>query len=387
MNLICIKCGKAFTVELEQLGSRGKCPHCRATVMIPKLRESGTIGEVTLISPWRWLDRTFAATFAIFLHLAVLGIIAVWPGVFRDEGMLGAGQEIQLGVLTEQPLDLQPSESVAEHRLDVIVQPQWQSLTPDLTATIAPDYALSALEGNRWNPGGSSGQPFSDQPPASAQLMAGGEDDFGLLINRLRADGLDLVITFDSTGSMGGEIAQVKRQIERIGSALIQLIPKTRISICTYRDEGDDFIVRGLPLTNQLDSVIAFLDTVAADGGGDEPEAVHAGLEWSISENEFRRQARKIILLFGDAPPHQEQRTRCLQLASDFRRSGGVISSVTCRSPLPIEAFAELAQLGGGEAFLTRDERQIVTQLVVLVFGSQHRDKVVEMFKLMEQLP
>ncbi len=385
MNLICIKCGQAFTVELDQLGTRGKCPHCRATVMIPKLRESGVIGEVTLVSPWRWLDRTFAATFAVFLHLAVLGLIAIWPGVFRDEGMLGAGQDIQIGVLTEQPLDLQPAETAMDNRLEVEVQPQWQSLTPDLMEQISPDYALSAVDGNRWSPGGSSGQPFTDQPQQAAQLMAGGEDDFGLLINRLRADGLDLVITFDSTGSMGGEIAQVKRQIERIGSALIQLIPKTRISICTYRDEGDEFVVRGLPLTNELDAVIRFLDTVAADGGGDEPEAVHAGLQWSIAENEFRRQARKIILLFGDAPPHQEHRTRCLQLASDFRRTGGVMSSVTCRNQLPLEAFAELAQLGGGEAFLTRDERQIVTQLVVLVFGSQHRDKVVEMFKLMSQ--
>ena len=39
--------------------------------------------------------------------------------------------------------------------------------------------------------------------------------------------------------------------------------------------------------------------------------------------------------------------------------------------------------MGGGEAFLTTDERQIMTQLMVLVFGSRYREKVVEAFRLL----
>ena len=50
---------------------------------------------------------------------------------------------------------------------------------------------------------------------------------------------------------MGGEIDQVKRQIERIGQTLMTLIPKTRISVCTYRDKGDEYVVKGLPLTTR----------------------------------------------------------------------------------------------------------------------------------------
>ncbi len=40
---------------------------------------------------------------------------------------------------------------------------------------------------------------------------------------------------------------------------------------------------------------------------------------------------------------------------------------------------------GGGEAFLSRNDREIMTQLMVLVFGSEHRDKVVEALELMER--
>ena len=71
--------------------------------------------------------------------------------------------------------------------------------------------------------------------------MSGGSWD-GML-QSLRRHGLDIVVAFDSTGSMQGEINQVKRQIGRIGSTLLTLVPKTRISICTYRDQGDEYVV------------------------------------------------------------------------------------------------------------------------------------------------
>ena len=40
-----------------------------------------------------------------------------------------------------------------------------------------------------------------------------------------------------------------------------------------------------------------------------------------------------------------------------------------------------IAQAGSGEAFLTDDHRRIMEQLVVLVFGSKHKNKVEEVFK------
>jgi hypothetical protein len=93
-----------------------------------------------------------------------------------------------------------------------------------------------------------------------------------------------------------------------------------------------------------------------------------------------------VILLFGDAPPHQEDLPACLRLASDFHgQQQGVVSTVTCRSPRKLQEFLEIADVGGGEAFVTADERQIMTQLIVLVFGSRHRGKVMEAFKLLEE--
>jgi hypothetical protein len=76
----------------------------------------------------------------------------------------------------------------------------------------------------------------------------------------------------------------------------------------------------------------------------------------------------------------------CLEHARTFRmQHKGIVSTVTCREPQPLPEFYEIAVAGGGEAFLTTDQRQIMTQLMVLVFGSQHRGKVLEAFKMLEK--
>ena len=92
-----------------------------------------------------------------------------------------------------------------------------------------------------------------------------------------------------------------------------------------------------------------------------------------------------MILLFGDAPPHASRNIACQKWASEFRnKQRGIVSTVTCRSGRKLEEFEAIARIGGGESFLTRNEREIMKQLMVLVFGSQHRSKVLEAFDLIE---
>jgi Mg-chelatase subunit ChlD len=223
----------------------------------------------------------------------------------------------------------------------------------------------------------------------SVNLGGGGDGGSGAggwkgMLRRLRRNGLDIVLVFDSTSSMSGEINQVKAQIYRIGTALVRLVPGTRISLCTYRDTGDAYLVLGTPLTDDLSTIETFLRRISAGGGGDTEEAVQEGLQWAVGNNDFRPGARKVILLFGDAPPHRQDLATCVRTARDFHdQQQGIVSTVTCRQVRPLIEFIEIAEAGGGEAFLTVNERQIMTQLMVLVFGSRYRDKVVEALQLM----
>ena len=386
MNISCIHCGDEFSITVDQLGTRGKCPHCKATIRLPKAAAAATPGN-SLIAPTAWFENSLSGIGAVILHLIVIIILALVPWGNLVDGDWGDGEDVVIGQFPKTQLIDNSDESLQADPINTKPSEIRDTLSDDIRPPSAAD-PLSDLEAdvNLLAPSGGATDSLNLKAFSRPQSEISGSEDFGELISRLKRDGLDIVITFDSTGSMHGEINQVKAKIERIGKVLFQLVPKTRIGICTYRDKGDDYVVKGLRLTDNLGKIAEYLETIRAAGGNDVPEAVDAGLEWSIQQNQFRRNARKIILIFGDAPPHANQQNRTLLLASEFRRKHrGVISTVTCHSKQRLDEFIEIAQMGGGEAFLTQNEREIMAQLIVLVFGSQHRNKVLQAFDLLDQ--
>jgi hypothetical protein len=356
--------------------------------VLPKSKLQYGQKERQLDPPSRWMENWLSGVSAIILHLLLLVLLAMIPWGDFSTGEGGEGDQIMIGQLAREQLVDSPSEQLQPME----IENPTESMTDELleTETFAPT-TLNPLDTREFdlNLGAISGgarKSFEIQSENQSSILAGGAEEFGKMISRLQEEGLDIVIVFDSSGSMQGEIDQVKGKIQRIGTALRQMIPKTRIGLCTYRDQGDEYVVKGQPLTDNLGEIVSFLEKTSAKGGGDKPEAVEEGLRWAIQNNRFRRGARKVILLFGDAPPHEGQKVACKKWASDFRhKQRGVVSTVTCRSDQKLEAFESIAKIGGGESFLTSNERQIMKQLMILVFGSQHRSKVVEAFNLMDE--
>ena len=387
MNILCVHCGESFSITRQQLGTRGRCPHCRATVQLPRADEHEIAQPDRLEPPPHWLENSMSGVIACAIHLAILLLLAMIPWGNFTLGEGDEGELVYVAKVNRESLTDNDDEKINESDITDDLAESTESL---VDAPLPPSASQSdevAVDINVLSPGGGANSVAFSANANSAASNSVGNESFSDLISRLQRDGLDIVITFDSTSSMGGEINEVKRQIKRIGSTLHKLVPKTRISVCTYRDHGDAYLVKGIPLTTNISEVVVFIDEIRAAGGQDKPEAVEAGLQWAVENNTFRRSARKVILLFGDAPPHSENQNRCLKLASDFnKQQNGIVSTVTCRSRdgMPIEDFVEIAQVGGGDAYLTRDERELMAQLVVLVFGSQHRGKVLEAFDMLE---
>ena len=390
MQLTCIHCGKPFTITHQQLGGRGKCPHCMAEIRLPEAADGAAEKEATPPPPgFRWWENSVSGLASLIFHMVVMLILAMIT--YGGAGGEGRGEDVLIGdlpalVLSDAQSDelttvpALPSQAGDESAEVMEVEPPTETASETSSeeplAVVSPSASISGGSNESFDLGGVS---------AGGGGMSG-SGNWGGLVKNLQRHGLDIVICFDSTGSMGGEIREVKEQIRRIGDTLVRLIPKARISICTYRDRNDDYVVQGLPLTNDMQAVASFLSGIEASGGGYRPESVHAGLRWSVDNNKFTPSARKVILLFGDAPPHAENLSDCLTIASDFaRQQKGIVSTVTCRSPIRLPEFVEIAQMGGGEAFLTVEERQIITELMILVFGSQYRDKVVEAFRLLDR--
>jgi hypothetical protein len=383
MRMSCIHCGRVFSITAQQLGGTGRCPHCRGEIRLPTAVDQSPSAEAPA-APSHWLQNSLSGLLSLTFHLVLILILALTS--YGSSGVAGLGEDVLIGQLPSAQLD----ESLEEALEAVEVVPETRADVEELTVQPPVD---ASQEGTRAEElvaaAPSSGGSESASFELGTMAVGGGGMSDGSwegMLQSLRRDGLDIVITFDSTGSMQGEIDQVKQQIQRIGTTLLTLVPKARLSICTYRDYGDEYVARGLPLTRDIQQIEYYLSGVLAAAGGDEPEAVHEGLRWSVENNQFHPRARKVILLFGDAPPHQEYLPQCLRIASDFHgQQQGLVSTVTCRSPVKLREFVEIAEVGGGESFLTADERQIMTQLIVLVFGSRHRGKVLEAFKLLQE--
>ncbi|MBI2479227.1 MAG: VWA domain-containing protein [Planctomycetia bacterium] len=387
MQLSCVHCGKQFTISVDQLGGTGRCPHCRGEIRLPKAEDPNEPAEQQPVEHNSWWENTVSGLASLVFHLVLILIFALIKfGGQSGEGLaedvlIGELPSVQIGDAQDEELsqEEQPKSDESAEELDEMleveppIEPTTDSFADEQLAIVSPSTS-----------GGDSGSFDLGTMTVGGGSMAGGGWD-GFLQN-LRRNGLDIVITFDSTGSMGGEIREVKEQIKRIGGTLLKMVPKARISICTYRDNGDEYVVEGLPLTSEITEIDEYLAGISADGGGDEPEAVQEGLRWAVNNNQFRTNARKMLLLFGDAPPHPQDHGTCLSIASDFQREhGGIVSTVTCRRRTRLDEFIEIAEMGGGEAFLTSDERQIMEQLIVLVFGSKFRSKVLEAFEMMER--
>lgn len=385
MKLNCVYCGRVFTISAQQLGGQGRCPHCQEIIYLPKADSPTVPVDTQSLNQTSSSQYLVAIGAAILLHLILL--IALGLFSWGSNQQIFATNEVRVKIGRPTPR-ANPTQDVREF------QPMPAAAVSEVPVEILQE-ALTAVDVSQF----SSDQAASETQLESLQtndlsaLISGTEaldtdlsEDFGALLSRLKKDGLDVVITFDSTGSMTGEIEQVKTQIRRIGKTLLEMIPQTRISICTYRDRNDRYVVKGLPLSRNLDQIQQFLNGISAGGGDDNPEAVDEGLNWAIHENRFQPSARKVILVFGDAPPHDDRLEDCLRLAADFhQQQGGIVSTVTCRASQPLESFQQIARLGGGETFLTRDEREIVSRLIVLVFGSQHQEKVLEAFRLLDR--
>ncbi|QKF94849.1 VWa domain-containing protein [Fadolivirus algeromassiliense] len=114
----------------------------------------------------------------------------------------------------------------------------------------------------------------------------------------------DVVISFDTTGSMQRCIAAVRKNVEEIVTKLFQEVPDIRIGIVGMGDYCDGpNLMKFTDLCNDVPKLIDFIKTVPNTGGGDAPEAYEYVLR-EVQKFAWRPEASKILVMIGDANPH-----------------------------------------------------------------------------------
>ena len=207
------------------------------------------------------------------------------------------------------------------------------------------------------------------QAPGAASVDFGryGERSITATIDAPRATldpvPLDILFVLDTTGSMGEEIQRLRATIELIHLNLTSMSsrPDVRFGMVLYKDIGDEYDTRIVPLTGELDEFRRSLDLVEASGGGDTPENLQGALERAFKEIEWNANGVRLGFVITDAPPHLDygQEYTYAHASRDARAAGIKLFSVgTGGLSLDGEyVLRQIAQYTGGKyIFLTYGE-------------------------------
>ena len=221
-------------------------------------------------------------------------------------------------------------------------------------------------------------------------LLPGTSPGFGEAIIGYRKKGLDVVLVLDATDSMSPYIEQGKKRLKEVVDVVTYLVPKARFGVVAYKDYGDDYTpkaVKVLKITGDYQAIHKFISEITAGGGADEPEPIDEALAAATDRATmaWRGTAKRVIILVGDSSIHPSGRKKAFRHAAEFARGGrGVINVIDVggaggqrdarEDPKP--DLAQIAESGGGKAFLLRDRSDFWRHLIVSVFGRRYEQDV-----------
>ena len=115
----------------------------------------------------------------------------------------------------------------------------------------------------------------------------------------------EIVISFDTTGSMYPCLTQVRRNVDEFIRRLFQDVPNVRVGIIAHGDYCDGArAITKHELSTDQQSLCKFVKTVQSTDGGDAPECYELVLHEVRSFNWTAGLSRALILI-GDDVPHE----------------------------------------------------------------------------------
>ena len=211
----------------------------------------------------------------------------------------------------------------------------------------------------------------------------------GLIMEtKIETNNTDVVISFDTTGSMYPCLSEVRRNIKMITERLFKEIPNIRIALIAhgdYCDKEKKYIE--LDFTDNQEDIKKFIEKAPSTSGGDYPECYELvlhnckKLSWRMDSN------LKSLILIGDAPPHEKNENpleldwRCE--AESLKNRNIQVFSVQCLNSGNYEAFnfySEVAEITNGyHVFL--DQFSYIKDMIQAICFKQFNENYLENFE------
>jgi hypothetical protein len=120
-------------------------------------------------------------------------------------------------------------------------------------------------------------------------------------------ENIEVVFSFDTTGSMYPCLTQVRRTLKENVTRLFREIPNIRIGIIAhgdYCDAGSTYVTKHFDLSDDVRAICRFVDTVEATGGGDSEECYELVLHEARTDISWTSGKSKVLAMIGDDIPH-----------------------------------------------------------------------------------
>lgn len=158
------------------------------------------------------------------------------------------------------------------------------------------------------------------------ELKAGESTDFQISVSTgsTPIGKADVMLVFDLTGSMGGEISQVRTSALEIANTIRAQLPNSWFGVASFMDYAATYSYPGysaqygsssygdvpwklnLHPTDSLGDMTTEINKLKLGWGADTPEDYTRVLHelGKVEQIGWRQGAKKIVVLFGDAPTH-----------------------------------------------------------------------------------
>lgn len=120
-------------------------------------------------------------------------------------------------------------------------------------------------------------------------------------------NGMDLVVSFDTTGSMFPVLAQVRQKVSSFVGDMFKSIEDLRVGIIAhgdYYDKDNPYTIRIMDFTKDEKKITEFIKTTKQTCGGDADECYELVLNNARTTMSWEAGRLKIFVVIGDASPH-----------------------------------------------------------------------------------
>lgn len=227
-------------------------------------------------------------------------------------------------------------------------------------------------------------------PPSPTQDQVDPDDPSfrkDLELRRPDVRNFDAAFVVDATGSMQPILDYLRTDVKRVMRAMALVCKEPRIGLTFYRDHGDEFVVRSVALTGDVNVLVRALTVTKAKGGADVPEAVLDGVRDALKGNRWteNRASRKVMIIVGDAPPHAATQAELVAMVGEAAEKQGfrfyAVKARTQYGAASLPEFDAIAAAGKGAAVELDVEAgsggtEMLTRVLTDVINPQFADRV-----------